>query len=133
MAANTSTAIRYVVMAVVSYGVASYGSYKYGLITKAQSDLRDITDKRKFLLDTHEKFAEKYDTSYENRDFSNKIGRYRKTLLSYAEGDCIEFGCGTGANFAHYGQTVKKLVAVDWSSNMLMKAMNKEQELRDKS
>ncbi len=40
---------RYLTTAVATYFIASYGSYKYGLITKAQTDLRNIKDKKMFL------------------------------------------------------------------------------------
>ncbi len=40
---------RYLTTAAFTYCIASFGSYKYGLITKAQSDLRDVKDKKKFL------------------------------------------------------------------------------------
>jgi hypothetical protein len=40
---------RYLTTAALTYCIASFGSYKYGLITKAQSDLRDVKDKKKFL------------------------------------------------------------------------------------
>jgi ubiquinone/menaquinone biosynthesis C-methylase UbiE len=121
-----SNAPRYITTAVVTYFIASYGSYKYGLITKAQTDLRNIVDKKKFLHETHDKLAESYDKLYERRDFSNKINKYRKTLLTYAEGRTLELGCGTGANLPFFTTKVTELVAVDWSANMLMKAMNRE-------
>ena len=37
---------RYLVTAVVTYGIASYGSYRYSLLTKAQEDLRDVKDQK---------------------------------------------------------------------------------------
>ena len=121
---------RFVTTAVVSYCIASFGSYKYGVITKAQSEVRDIKDKKKFLLETHDKIAEKYDSMYQKRDFSNKISKYRRTLLSYAEGDVLEMGSGTGANFSHYTSRVDKVLAVDWSKNMLMQAFGRITELQ---
>ena len=81
------------------------------------------------MLETHDKIAEKYDSMYQKRDFSNKISKYRRTLLSYAEGDVLEMGCGTGANFSHYTSRVDKVLAVDWSKNMLMQAFGRITEL----
>ena len=40
---------RYLVTAAVTYAIASYGSYRYSLLTKAQLDLRDVKDHRLFL------------------------------------------------------------------------------------
>ena len=53
---------RYLITAAVTYGVASYGSYRYNLLTKAQEDLRDIKDHKTFLIKKHEAIAENYDT-----------------------------------------------------------------------
>ncbi len=77
----------------------------------------------------HDKIADKYDTLYKKREFSNKIQKYRRTLLSYAEGRVLEMGCGTGANFPFYTSRVSKVVAVDWSKNMLMQAFGTLNEL----
>ena len=64
--------------------------------------MRDIKDKRKFLLETHDKIAENYDSMYKSKEFSNKFQQYRRTLLTYAEGNVLEMGCGTGKNFPLY-------------------------------
>ena len=93
---------RYFLTAVVTYGVASYGSYRYNLLTKAQEDLRDVKDHKGFLRERHDKSAETYDTDQQRMEFSNKFGHYRRTLLSYAEGRVLEMGIGTGANFPYY-------------------------------
>lgn len=42
-----------IIPAIVGYGGATYFSYKYNDITKAQDDLRNIQDKRVYLLDIH--------------------------------------------------------------------------------
>ena len=51
-----------------------------------------------FLKNKHDEIAENYDEMNKKREFSNKYGRYRKTLLSYAEGRVLEMGIGTGIN-----------------------------------
>ena len=51
--------------AIVGYGMASFFSYRYNLITKAQMDLKDIKDKKGHLLKTHDNLAESYDKSSE--------------------------------------------------------------------
>lgn len=93
---------RYLITAAVTYGIASYGSYRYSLLTKAQEDLRDVKDHRAFLLERHDANAEKYDEDNKGREFSNKFGRYRKTLMTYATGKVLEVGVGTGANLKYY-------------------------------
>ena len=54
----------------------------------------------------HQKVAEKYDEIFQKREFSNKFSKYRKIVLSYAEGRCLEVGIGTGENFKYYPKTV---------------------------
>ena len=97
---------KYVVLAAVSYSVSTYTSYKYNQFTKAQSDLKDVKDQKKFLHSVHQKVAEKYDEIYQKREFSNKLGNYRRIVLSYAEGKCLEVGIGTGENLKHYPKDV---------------------------
>jgi predicted TPR repeat methyltransferase len=58
----------------------------------------------------------------DTREFSNKISRYRKRLLSYASGRVIELGVGTGANLPFYRGDVDEVIGVDWSDKMLIKA-----------
>ena len=84
--------------AVVGYGTASFVSYKYNLMTKAQEDLKDIDDKKLFLMERHQAIAESFDADMAQREWSNKLPQYRKVLLSYAEGDVLECGIGTGTN-----------------------------------
>ena len=84
--------------AVVGYGTASFVSYKYNLMTKAQEDLKDIDDKKMFLMERHQAIAESFDADMAQREWSNKLPQYRKVLLSYAEGDVLECGIGTGTN-----------------------------------
>ena len=91
-------------------------------MTKAQGDIRDVKDQKAFLLQRHNEFADKYDSKLDTREFSNKITRYRKRLLSYASGRVLEVGVGTGANLPYYRSDVEEVIGVDWSDKMLMKA-----------
>ena len=69
-----------------------------------------------------------------NREFSNKLPRYRKVILSYAQGDILECGVATGHTFQHYQkENVKSYIGIDWSSNMLLQAFQKLEELGPKS
>jgi Methyltransferase domain len=63
----------------------------------------------------HENIAEKYNDKNSQREFSNKYGKYRRTLLSYADGRVLEMGIGTGINLQYYGPHLKEVVGVDWS------------------
>ena len=51
---------RYLSTAAVTYVAATYLSFKYGVIVKAQTELRDIKDQKSFLQKVHENSAEKY-------------------------------------------------------------------------
>jgi len=78
----------------------------------------------------HDKLAETYDETNARREFSNKYQRYRKILLSYAEGRVLEMGVGTGTNLSFYPRRVSEFVGVDWSDAMLMKAFGKLDDLK---
>lgn len=97
---------RYIALSVVSYAFASFASYKYSGLSKAQADIRDVKDQRSFLLERHNAFAAEYDKKMERREFSNKLSRYRRRLLSYASGRVLEMGIGTGANLPFYSSEV---------------------------
>ena len=80
----------------------------------------------------HESTAEKYNDLVAKREFSNKLERYRRVLLSYAEGNVLECGVGTGKTLAHYDHSqIKSFIGIDWSSNMLLKAFEKIDELKN--
>ena len=51
--------------------------------------------------------AVKYDEMYEKREFSNKLSKYRRIVLSYAEGKVLEIGVGTGENLKYYTKDVE--------------------------
>jgi uncharacterized protein YlxP (DUF503 family) len=64
-----------------------------------------VQDKRQFLHKIHEQVGEKFVVSVTEE---NKTGRYRKTLLSYAIGNVLEVGIGTGTNLQFYDSAVVK-------------------------
>lgn len=43
----------YVIAAAVGYGLSTFVSYKYNQVTKAQIELRDVGDQKKFLHQIH--------------------------------------------------------------------------------
>ena len=55
---------KYVVLAALSYGTSTFLSYKYNQFTKAHTEMKDVTDQKKFLHGVHQKVAEKYDEIY---------------------------------------------------------------------
>ena len=127
---NMSTG-RMLFQSALGYGIATFVSYRYNELTKAQQDLRAIEDKKSYLHQIHENTAETYNDLMARREFSNKLQRYRKVLLSYAEGDVLECGIGTGKTLQNYDHTiVNSFVGIDWSSNMLIKAFEKIEDLK---
>lgn len=71
-----------------------------------------------------------FNSTYARREMSNKINRYRRIMLSYAEGDVLETAVGTGKNFPYYNLSqISSYVGVDWSSEMLEKAFEGVDEL----
>jgi hypothetical protein len=70
-----------------------------------------------FLLEKHSELAENYNASNARREWSNKLSQYRRVLMSYADGDVLECGIGTGHSLQFYdSKSVKKFVGIDWSS-----------------
>lgn len=65
MSSQVGSLPRIITTGIVTYAIATYGSYKYSAITKAQSDIRDIKDQRAFLHQKHDEIAEKYDSMYD--------------------------------------------------------------------
>jgi len=52
-------------------------------------------------------------------------------LLSHAQGHVLECGVGTGKTLSNYDETIiDSYVGIDWSSNMLMKAFEKIEDLK---
>jgi predicted TPR repeat methyltransferase len=67
----------------------------------------------------------------EKREFSNKLSRYRRTLLSYATGRVLEMGVGTGVNIPYYRSCVSELIGIDWSEKMLLKAFENIEAVKE--
>jgi len=111
--------------------------YKYGKMKLANDKISEISNKREYLYNKNQEIAETYDSSIEKREGINKLLRFRKTIVSYAEGNptcgcqltinlgnVLETGCGTGRNSQFYKDDTK-VVAVDWSNNMIQEALGK--------
>jgi ubiquinone/menaquinone biosynthesis C-methylase UbiE len=75
----------------------------------------------------HRWFAALYDPLSKS-DERGAMGRRRDELLNGVEGDVVEIGAGTGANFSHYS-TQARIVAFEPDPFMLARAEKKLQEL----
>jgi uncharacterized coiled-coil DUF342 family protein len=63
----------------------------------SNEQIKDVKNKREFLYNKHQEIALGYDTMIEKQESVNKLTRFRKTLVSYAEGTLIQitdFICG---------------------------------------
>ena len=60
--------------------------YKYGKMKLANDKVKEIKNKREFLYNKHQEIAEGYEKLIEKREGINKLIRFRRTLISYAEG-----------------------------------------------
>jgi ubiquinone/menaquinone biosynthesis C-methylase UbiE len=54
------------------------------------------------LYELHQSIAENYDSNTDKREWTNKFGRFRSIILSYAYGKVLEVGVGTGKNLQYY-------------------------------
>jgi ubiquinone/menaquinone biosynthesis C-methylase UbiE len=70
------------------------------------------------------------DEKLEAYELGTKIPSYRKSLLSYCEGNVLETGVGTSRNVKYYPPDVK-VTAVDWSPNMIEVALMKPRIFAD--
>lgn len=61
--------------------------YKYSKMKIANDEVSEVKNKREFLYKKHEEIAENYDSQIERRESVNKLIRFRRTLISYAQGN----------------------------------------------
>lgn len=78
----------------------------------------DSPDKAAMLKSIHERVAPIYDSQTEDFEWSKRIDKYRKVLISYAEGRVLEVGIGTGRNWDYYNSGCR-VIGIDWSQPML--------------
>jgi ubiquinone/menaquinone biosynthesis C-methylase UbiE len=72
----------------------------------------------------YDSWAEQYDTNV-NRTRDLEAIALQTTLTPFRFNSCLELGCGTGKNTGFLSQHVQKLVAVDFSDEMLARAKTK--------
>lgn len=76
------------------------------------------------MYDVHQEIAFLIDPYLDIYETDNKIWKLRKELLSYAKGYILETAVGTSRNLYFYPNE-SKVLATDWSSNMLDMALRK--------
>jgi hypothetical protein len=119
MSAGNLSMGRVAFMGFCLYGCSSYISFRYNNYVKSQTDLKEIKDKKKYLLQVHNQSAETYDKDIFSFEYWNKIKKFRRTLLTHARGKVCEFGFGPGTNLEYYPADIEELIGVDWAENML--------------
>ncbi|MBT2703502.1 class I SAM-dependent methyltransferase [Bacillus sp. ISL-35] len=79
----------------------------------------------------NEKIKKRYNRVSKIYDTMDKMIRedWRRDLLAGAYGDVLEAGVGTGANLSYYPSSIKSLIGVDFSSDMLKYAKQKASQL----
>ncbi|MBT2639424.1 methyltransferase domain-containing protein [Bacillus sp. ISL-39] len=79
----------------------------------------------------NEKIKKRYNRVSKIYDSMDKMIRedWRRDLLAGAYGDVLEAGVGTGANLSFYPSSIKSLIGVDFSSDMLNYAKQKASQL----
>lgn len=78
---------------------------------------------KSYILQQYDSTAEKY----ASREFLQEclgVGRLRRKLLQFADGNVLEVAVGTGANLSYYPNSCV-LTAIDFSKSMLQVAMKK--------
>lgn len=122
--------------------------YKYSRMRLSNEQIKEVKNKREFLYNKHQEIAEGYEQMIEKQEAVNKLVRFRKTLISYAEGknpqfhqfaaktisltclgNVLETGCGTGKNSKFYKPDAN-IIAVDWSKNMIQEALGKDYDTK---
>jgi ubiquinone/menaquinone biosynthesis C-methylase UbiE len=69
-------------------------------------------------------WASQYDSN-ENKTRDLEAKALRKTLNNISFRNCLEIGCGTGKNTEWFSQKAERVIAVDFSFEMLAKAKSK--------
>ena len=84
-----------------------------------------------FLHQKHSDLAANYNADNARREWSNKFNQYRRVVISYAEGDVLECGIGTGHTLQFYDRDiVDKFIGIDWSTEMLEQSFEAITELK---
>lgn len=71
--------------------------------------------------DGHRWFAAFWDL--QSRFESEKLRQLRRAVVIRARGSVLEIGCGTGGNFALYGESTSRIIATDPNPYMVRRAL----------
>jgi ubiquinone/menaquinone biosynthesis C-methylase UbiE len=82
-----------------------------------------VSDRQAF-FNLHNDMAFNFDTKVLTGERKHKIGKFRKSILKFAEGNVLETGVGTSRNLQHYPLTCK-VIGVDYSPKMIEVALQK--------
>ena len=93
----------------------AYRNYRESVLTGIYDEVPNYAS---FYHTIHEKIAPTYKALMSDYEWSKRFDKYRKVLCSYAQGQVLEVGVGTGFNYPWY-PTTSSIKAVDWSAAML--------------
>lgn len=105
-----------------------FGWVSLYLNDKLRADMEEVEKnglrKDKF-KEIHQRNAGSYEKKTDFFEFRNQINKYRRILLSFAQGRVLELGVGSGRSLEFYKSDVRELVCIDYSSKMLDQAIEK--------
>ena len=105
-----------------------FGWVNLYLNDKLRADMEKVEkngNKKEKLKEIHQRNAGSYEKKTNFFEFRNQINKYRRVLLSWAQGRVLELGVGTGRSLEYYKKDVTDLVCVDYSPKMLEQAIEK--------
>lgn len=119
---------KYVGLTFLAYLGIFFGWVNLYLNDKLRADMEKIEkngNKKEKLKEIHQRNASSYEKKTNFFEFRNQINKYRRILLSWAQGRVLEVGVGTGRSLEYYKKDVKELVCIDYSNKMLEQAIEK--------
>jgi ubiquinone/menaquinone biosynthesis C-methylase UbiE len=119
---------KYVGLTFFAYMGIFFGWVNLYLNDKLRADMEKIEkngNKKEKLKEIHQRNASSYEKKTNFFEFRNQINKYRRVLLSWAKGNVLEVGVGTGRSLEYYKRDVNELVGIDYSSKMLEQAIEK--------
>jgi hypothetical protein len=99
-----------------------YAYYKYYQVKSFEKQFNTIISDRQAFFNLHNDMAFKFDEKIEPGESKHKIGKYRKSILKFAEGNVLETGVGTSRNLQHYPLGCE-ITGVDYSPKMIEVAL----------
>jgi ubiquinone/menaquinone biosynthesis C-methylase UbiE len=119
---NSTTRKKFIGWNFFLYIGAAYIGVNLYLNDKLRAEMDKVLSsgkKKGKLLSIHENLAGSYDKKTENFEFRNQFNKYRRVLLSYAQGKVLECGVGTGRSLEFYNNKCNEVIAIDYNDKML--------------